>query len=638
VRTSLDVLAALGALHRRGVLHRDLKPSNIFLTEHGAKLLDFGVARTAIDEQHTLAALTGAGNVIGTLRYMAPEQAAGGNIDARADLFALGTIIFEMLSGRPAFTGDTPVRLLHAVMYEQPPVLTGSAMIAAVDRVVHRALSKQPGGRPPSAEHFAAELRAAGADTTTADMAPARPLSRLIVLPFRLLRSDPEIDFLGFSLADAVTHALSGLGSLVVRSSVIAAKLGADADLTTTAREADVDVVLTGTLLRAGDQLRVTAQLAEVPAGAILWSQVMQVSLGDIFQLQDTLVQKLLDALSITLTAREHRMLGRDIPATPKAYEFYLRANEEAKDPAGWEVAIDLYRQCLAQDPNYAPAWGRLGYLHRLMAKYRRESVDAHRARAVEAFTRALALNPDLAIAHKVLAQLDVEGGRATEAMTRLLRLAGHSADPEIFGGLCHVLRYCGLLEASIAAHEQAARLDPKAATSVMHTFYMLKNFELVIANGPEGTPFVTALALAELGRRDEALALLRTAEPKLAPRMREFTAMARILIRGEREGDFEAVHGVLETFQDPEGLFYAVQTLARLDEREAAVRGMARAVAGGYFCYPTFATDPWLDNLRGDPRFEATMQQAKERHEAARAAFNAAGGPAIVGTSATAL
>jgi hypothetical protein len=196
------------------------------------------------------------------------------------------------------------------------------------------------------------------------------------------------------------------------------------------------------------------------------------------------------------------------------------------------------------------------------------------------------------------------------------------------------VLRYCGLLEASVAAHEQAVRLDPKAGTSVLHTWYMLKNFEQVIANGPEGTPFVSAQALAELGRRDEALAMLRAAEPKLPPRMRQFSAMARILIRGERAGDFEAVHAVIETFQDPEGLFYAVQTLARLDEREAAIRGMARAVDAGYFCYPAFATDPWLDNLRGDARFEAALQQAKERHEAARVAFNAADGPAVVGAS----
>lgn len=183
-------------------------------------------------------------------------------------------------------------------------MLTGSPAIAAIDRVVHRALSKQPSGRYPSAEHLAAELRAACADTGAVEAARARPTSRLIVLPLRLLRPDPDVDFLSFSLADAVTNALSGLGSLVVRSSLTATKLGADADLQKVAREADVDVVLSGTLLRAGDQLRLTAQLAEAPSGAILWSHVMRASVGDIFQLQDTLVQKLIEALAIPLTAR----------------------------------------------------------------------------------------------------------------------------------------------------------------------------------------------------------------------------------------------------------------------------------------------------------------------------------------------
>ena len=169
----------------------------------------------------------------------------------------------------------------------------------------------------------------------------------------------------------------------------------------------------------------------------------------------------------------------------------------------------------------------------------------------------------------------------------------------------------------------------------MLHTFYQLKDFARVLMHGPEGAPFVSAHALASLGRPEEALAILRAAEPKLPPRMRDFTAMARMLIRGERPGDLQAVLELIETFNDPEGLYYAVQTLARLDERAAAVRGMVRTVDAGYFCYPAFAADPWLDNLRGDERFEATLRKAKARHEAARDAFAAAGGPALLGLGA---
>ena len=239
VDIALDVLDALSALHRRGILHRDLKPSNIFLTEHGAKLLDFGIARIATeDAQRTFLSLTGEGIVMGTPRYMAPESASGDAIDARSDLFALAAVLYEMLAGRPAFDGPTPVRMLHALMYEQPPALTGSSMIASVDRVVHRGLAKRPSERYQSAAEFADDLRLAADDTSTTGTTQARPLSRLLVLPFRMLRADPEIDFLSFSLADAVTTSLSGLGSLVVRSSLAAAKFGTDTpDLQKIARE-----------------------------------------------------------------------------------------------------------------------------------------------------------------------------------------------------------------------------------------------------------------------------------------------------------------------------------------------------------------------------------------------------------------
>src|SRR5207245_1278680 len=161
---ALGILAALSALHARGIVHRDLKPSNVFLTPHGVKLLDFGLARTSDPElTRSLASvtdLTRAGMVMGTPRYMAPERLTGETADARCDLFAAGAIMFEMLAGRPAFDGRNVLEILHATLYEQPPALTGSPAVAAVDRVIRRALAKSPGERPASAEKLAEELRA----------------------------------------------------------------------------------------------------------------------------------------------------------------------------------------------------------------------------------------------------------------------------------------------------------------------------------------------------------------------------------------------------------------------------------------------------------------------------------------------
>ena len=159
VPIGLGMLAALSALHARGIVHRDLKPSNVFLTPHGVKLLDFGLARPELEQSlSTATELTRTGIVMGTPRYMAPEQVTGEAVDARSDLFAAGAILFEMLAGRPAFGGRTIVEILHATLHEQPPALTGSPAVAAVDRVIRRALAKRPAERPASADAMAEEL------------------------------------------------------------------------------------------------------------------------------------------------------------------------------------------------------------------------------------------------------------------------------------------------------------------------------------------------------------------------------------------------------------------------------------------------------------------------------------------------
>ncbi len=206
--------------------------------------------------------------VVGTPRYMAPEQVTGEGLDARSDLFAVGAILFEMLAGRPAFGGRNAVEILHATLYEQPPALTGSPAVAAADRVIRRALAKRPSERPASADAMAEELRAVRGMDGDDTPALARTLTRLVVLPFRILRADPETDFLAFSLPDAIATSLSRIGSLVVRSSAIAARFAGEApDLKALAAEADVDRVVMGTLVRSGDQLRAAAQLVEAPGG-----------------------------------------------------------------------------------------------------------------------------------------------------------------------------------------------------------------------------------------------------------------------------------------------------------------------------------------------------------------------------------
>jgi DNA-binding winged helix-turn-helix (wHTH) protein/tetratricopeptide (TPR) repeat protein len=337
---------------------------------------------------------------------------------------------------------------------------------------------------------------------TLASLEP-KALKRLIVLPFLMLRPDPEADFLVFSLPDALTTSLSALKSVVIRSSLAASRFSGTAqDLKTIASEADVDLILTGTLLSAGGEIRVTAQLTDAATGTLVCSHSTQTSIGNVFRLQDELTECVVGALALPLTAREQRILRQDVPSDAKAYEHYLRGNQFSHDSKQWGAARDLYLRCVEADPCFAPAWARLGRIHHVMAKYLTTGAKEGLVQAEAAFRQALDLNPDLAIAHKSYAQLEVDLGRANDAMARLVPRAQGTADPEVFAGLVSPLRYSGLLEASMAAHSRAMTLEPKIRTSVPHTWFLQRDHARVASSKIEDNPYIVSLALAEVGRK----------------------------------------------------------------------------------------------------------------------------------------
>jgi DNA-binding winged helix-turn-helix (wHTH) protein/tetratricopeptide (TPR) repeat protein len=464
---------------------------------------------------------------------------------------------------------------------------------------------------------------------------PRQPgrVTRLIVLPFRMLRPDPEIDFLAFSLPDAVTSSLSGLASLVVRSSMAASRfaaagagtgagMGEGLDPKAIAREADVDVIVTGTLLRAGNQVRVAAQLTDASSGTLLWSNSAQAPVGEIFQVQDDLTHAIVASLSLPLTVREQQMLDHDVPASAKAYEYFLRANQLSTDSQQWSVARELYLKCVEADPHYAPAWARLGRMHHVLGKYletgtgNSDSLD----RAEAAFRRALDLNPDLPIAHKLFAQLEVDRGRARDAMARLLaRVQVADADPELLAGLVSACRYSGLLDASVAAHTRAATLDPTIRTSVPQTWFLQRDYVRVVTARIADLPYIVAVSLFELGRGGEAIPLLRALEDKRPPRIRDFIVVARTLLEGNRTDSIAAVGRVVASdFGDPEGLFLLSRHLARLNERSAALALLERVIAGGFCCFPAMSGDPWFESLRTEPTFDALQREAETRYREA--------------------
>jgi serine/threonine protein kinase/tetratricopeptide (TPR) repeat protein len=637
VATTLGILHGIEALQRQGLVHRDLKPSNIFLTPHGVKLLDFGLATAAGSALggETGTRLTLPGTVVGTPQYAAPEQLQGREVDTRTDLFAAGAVLYEMLAGRPPFGGHSPVEVYHAILYDQPAVLTGGPAVAALDRVVHRALAKQARDRYQTVEAMAQDLRAALALGDTGTGAAARALTRLIVLPFRILRQDPETDFLAFSLADALTSSLSGLQSLVVRSSVAAAKFAGDLpDLKTIAAETEVDVVLLGTLLRAGDQVRVTTQLVDAAGSTVIWSHTAQAPVGDLFSLQDDLSGRIVESLSLPLTARERRMLKQDVPSSAAAYELYLRANELSRDTKQWRLALEQYERCISEDPHYAPGWAGVGRMHRMIGKYLGHEPAAHFGRAEQALRRALELNPDLSSAENVLAHLAVDLGRAEEAMVRLIRRAkDRPADPDLYAGLAHACRYCGLMAAAIAADEQARRLDPRIRTSGAHTYFMLGDYERAIPFQQEMDPYVANLARVMLGRPDEARASLAAIDLPADGRLAVFVQALLMIVDG-RIGEAIVSLRKIADIPDPEGRYYVARAIAYSGYAGEALPLLAGAVEDGFFCLTAFTRDPWLDPLRGTPEFAALIRRAESRHRQAVISFLSAEGDRVLGVA----
>jgi non-specific serine/threonine protein kinase len=638
-----QILEALAALHDLDIVHRDLKPSNVFLTRHGVKLLDFGLARSthpviSVEAAKTASACTVPGMIVGTPQYMAPEQASGRVADPAADIFAAGSILYEMLTGRRAFEGVSAVDVLYAVLHHEPPRLSGSREIEALDHVIRRAIAKRPEERYPSAQEMLEAVNAVSPlSGTTAVATQTQTVARLIALPFRVLKRDEETDFLAYSLPDAIGSSLSGIDSLIVRSSLVAARFEGRADPKRIATEAEVDAILTGSVMRAGDRIRLTCQLVEAPSGTMIWSETVSSSMQDLFKIQDELSERVVHSLMVPLSERERHIFRRDVPASAKGYEFYLRANQIAavRNLENMRLARQLYLQCLDDDPDYAPAWACLGRVTRFIEKFG-EDPEENLKRADESFRKAFALNPDLAIAHNLYTAIECDQGRAPQAMGRLLgRARFRRNDPDLFAGLVQACRYSDELEASIAAHRRARLLDPHVVTSVAHTYFLLGDYQKTIeCYGTKGGFYLDCAALVMLGDNETALAKLREREQSGTA-----TGSVRAIMQSLRaylEGDFDACRSAIAvaeslTRRDAESLFYTARHLARINESARALETLSSVIDSGFLCGSALSRDPWLASLRRLPDYSHLLDAADQRRSQAHAGFLEAGGDQLL-------
>ena len=633
LKIAASVMEALCVLHDHGIVHRDLKPSNIFLTSGGVKLLDFGLARSSDLSGVTEASVTQAGVFAGTPQYASPEQLSGAPFDSRSDLFSAGVILYQMLAGRLPFSGQSFAAVVHSVLYDTPPVLTGSPQVVRADRIIHRLLSKRPEDRYPTARTVADELRQALSLGGGDRVAEARPIFRLAVLPFRLLRPDREIDYLPVSFADALVSSLSGFESLVVRSTLKTARYANQIpDLNSLATDLAVDVVLTGSILRMNDRLRITAELVSVPAGDVWWTQTMQVTPDQAFELNDQLAHKVLQ--SLPLTARDQTSSAPAHSVNARAYDLYLRGMQLRMEPSGWRQARAFFDQCVDLDPGFAAAWAERGRLDRILGKY---EDPAQLARAETAFLHALELDPKHGAAQHYYAQLEVDLGRVEAALSRLLkRAAERRAEPYIYAALVHALRYAGLLEESVAAHHQAVRLDPTVSTSVLHTYYLQGEYSRALEDAHRSSDPFEARLLGALGREPEAIRAARQEEERFAafPLLRSFSTGLRAAFEGHHDEALAALQCFDSfAFNDGEGLFYVAEIYARLGIPESAYRMLERSVAAGFWCFTGFERDPYLAPLHQDTRWRDLLNRVKSRQQSIKDEFMAANGRTLLGS-----
>ena len=415
-----DVAKALSYAHRQGIVHRDIKPENVLLSENAAMVADFGVAR-AISAAKTLGGdgtLTQTGTQIGTPAYMAPEQAAGDpDVDFRADLYAFGVMAYEVLAGRHPFAERrTAHALVVAHMTETPVNLTthNTNVSLSMAGVVMQCLGKDPLHRPESASAIVDALEAALSAPARVPAAPngvgmSASLVALAVLPFANMSGDPDNEYFSDGITDDIISALTQVRGLRVaaRASAFSYK-GKNETLAAIGHTLGVTSVLQGSVRRAGNRVRVTAQLMNARDGFQLWSERFDRDLDDIFAIQDEIARNIVQRLELTLGIKQTTALVARPTEDLAAYELYLRGREavQQRTPPSMRRGLEFFEQAIVRDPAYARAHLGMAEAYIGLAVYQAIPTAEGREKATGAIARAAALDPDLAAIHLLRGQL----------------------------------------------------------------------------------------------------------------------------------------------------------------------------------------------------------------------------------------
>ena len=629
-----EVADGLDYAHRRNVVHRDIKPENVLLDEGHAVIADFGVARAISEAADTQ--LTEAGLLVGTPAYMSPEQVMGEAVDGRSDIYGLGCVLFELLTGAPPFTGHAPLAVLAQRLNNAAPRLgdRGISVPQQLEETLARALARQPADRFQTAAEFARLLSAGASEITPPSVTPtsirrAPQPAGLAVLPFVNLSSDPENDYFSDGMTEELINALTKVTGLRVtaRTSAFAFK-GKDIDVREIGQKLNVASVLEGSVRRAGDRLRITAQLVNAADGYYVWSETYDRGIADVFAVQDELSRAITASLKVRLTDENVQLE----PPTESfdAYTLYLKGLYalNRRSVEGWRESIELFNAALVKDPDYALPQAGIAHAYAMLGFDWYGGLPSREAMplAKVAAMRALELDGNVAEAHTALAIIrmlfDWDWAGAEASFRRAIELnAGHAQAHHWFSmflstrdrhaeSLREIRKAQELDPLSIVisqnlgrAYHQACRYD-EAVEQYRRTIELEPRFYT--------THVMLAHSLLRLSRDEEAVASLRRAQAIAGRVPMILSDLACVLATmGDLEEPRRLLHELTELAQRQHVSPYCLATAHfAVGEEEAALELFEAAYEQRSTLLPFIGTNGHLASLHHHPRFVRLLER----------------------------